>query len=72
MKGLIPSALDLGNRSRKKIFHLDDTISKRCIVSPRMYVWLRNNHYDLITSMTAFTNKDYYCDLCDKGYQHKP
>ena len=36
-----------------------------------IYVHRHNNHFNLITSMTAFTNNAYYCNQCDTGYQNK-
>ena len=35
---------------------------------PRMYVWLHDGHYDLITSMTALKDSHFYCDDCDNGH----
>lgn len=36
-----------------------------------IYVLYHNNHYDLITSMKAFTCKKYYCDKCKKPFDKK-
>ena len=31
----------------------------------------REHHYEGCTSMTGFTNRSYWCDHCDKGFDHK-
>ena len=36
-----------------------------------IYLLYHNNHYDLITSMTAYLGYSYYCEKCDKGYNNK-
>ena len=33
-----------------------------------IYIYKHNDHYDLITSMTAFTSRVYYCNKCNTGY----
>ena len=30
-----------------------------------------NEHYEGCTSMTGFTNRSYWCDHCDRGFDHK-
>ncbi|KAK3727632.1 hypothetical protein QZH41_017653 [Actinostola sp. cb2023] len=35
-----------------------------------VYLYYRNAHYDLITSMTGFTCRHYYCCDCDIAYSH--
>ena len=37
----------------------------------QIYVYQHDEHYDVITSMTAFLNRNYYCHKCQKGYDHK-
>ena len=34
----------------------------------RIYLFLHNNHYDVITSMPAFLARKMYCHACNKGY----
>ncbi|XP_070549411.1 uncharacterized protein [Ptychodera flava] len=34
-----------------------------------IYLYHHNNHYDVITSMPAFLQRNYYCHHCHKGYQ---
>ena len=34
----------------------------------KIYLYKDKDHYDVITSMTAFNNTDYYCHTCKKGY----
>lgn len=36
-----------------------------------IYVYVHDDHYDLITSMSAFYNKSYFCENCFKGYNAK-
>jgi len=36
-----------------------------------IYLNYHDNHYDVITSMTGFLNRSYFCVNCKKGYQHK-
>ena len=34
----------------------------------RIYLYLHNNHYDVITSMPGFLNRSYFCHMCRKSY----
>ena len=34
-----------------------------------IYLYLRDNHYHLITSMKGFLKKDYFCDKCLKSFK---
>ena len=36
-----------------------------------IYLYLHDNHYDIITSMTGFLSRVYYCHKCKKGYSNK-
>ena len=36
-----------------------------------IYLYLHNNHYDIITSMPGFLSSVYYCHKCRKGYSYK-
>ena len=36
-----------------------------------IYLYYHDNHYDVITTMTGFLNRSYFCVQCKKGYQHK-
>ena len=36
-----------------------------------IYLYLHNNHYDVITSMTGFLSKCYFCHKCRRGYSNK-
>ena len=36
-----------------------------------IYLYLHNNHYDVITSMTGFLNQCYFCHTCRQAYDHK-
>ena len=31
----------------------------------------QNNHYDFITSITAYLTCSYFCEKCNLGYQNK-
>ncbi len=34
----------------------------------RIYLYLHNNHYDVITTMPGFLNRSYFCHMCRKSY----
>ncbi len=34
----------------------------------RIYLYLYNNHYDVITTMPGFLNRGYFCHMCRKAY----
>ncbi|XP_052815380.1 uncharacterized protein LOC128242318 [Mya arenaria] len=36
-----------------------------------IYVYLHDGHFDVITTMTGFLNRNYFCTVCKKGYQHQ-
>jgi hypothetical protein len=36
----------------------------------QIYLYHADNHFSVITSMTAFLSKNYYCTQCHKGYQN--
>ena len=36
-----------------------------------IYLYLHDNHYDIITSMPGFLSRVYYCHKCKKGYSNK-
>ena len=35
-----------------------------------IYLLKSNQHYEGCTTMTGFTNRSYWCDLCDRGFDH--
>ena len=37
----------------------------------KIYIYHHETHYDVITSMPAFLNKNYFCSKCFKGYDKK-
>ena len=37
----------------------------------KIYLLHDNQHYNLITSMTAYLEASYYCELCDSTYNNK-
>ncbi len=36
----------------------------------RIYLYLHNNHYDVITTMPGFLNRSYFCHRCRKSYNN--
>ena len=36
-----------------------------------IYLYLHDNHYDVITSMPGFLSRGYFCHTCKKVYDHK-
>ena len=36
----------------------------------RIYLYMHNNHYDVITKMPGFFARNYYCHTCKKAYEH--
>ena len=36
-----------------------------------IYLYLHDNHYDVITSMTGFLSRSYYCHKCRRAYSKK-
>ena len=36
-----------------------------------IYLLKSNQHYEGCTTMTGFVNRSYWCDYCDKGFDHK-
>lgn len=37
----------------------------------KIYLYHHDNHYDVITTMSGFLNRSYFCQKCHKGYDHK-
>ena len=37
----------------------------------RIYLYYYDNHYGIITTMTGFLGRNYYCTSCNKGYDHE-
>ena len=35
-----------------------------------IYLYYQANHYDVITTLPGFLNKNYFCHTCHKGYDH--
>ncbi len=36
----------------------------------KIYLWLHQNHFDVIATMAGFLQKVYFCTACCKGYDH--
>ena len=37
----------------------------------RIYLYMHNNHYDVMTKMPEFFARSYYCHTCKKAYDHQ-
>ncbi len=51
--------------------HRDSIIYPECpsdTEAKRLYLYLHNNHYDVITSMPGFLDRSYFCCKCRKTY----
>ena len=48
--------------------HFDSIIFKGPTQEKVIYLYLHHGHYDLITSMSGFMGRNYYCLECEKGY----
>ncbi len=51
--------------------HRDSIIYPKCssdTEAKRLYLYLHNNHYDVITSMSGFLGRSYFCCKCRKTY----
>ncbi len=40
------------------------------VETKRIYLYLHNNHYDVITTMPGFLNRSYFCHRCRKSYNN--
>jgi hypothetical protein len=50
--------------------HQNSTIFSGPDKEKRIYLFLHDNHFDVITSMPAFVARKNYCHTCKKGYDH--
>ena len=55
-----------GNHNNAIIYPLEHSDN----VTP-IYLYLHDNHYDIITSMPGFLNRTFFCLKCRKGYSNK-
>ena len=51
--------------------HFNAVIYKGPNAEKKIYLYYHDGHFDVITKMTAFLGRNYYCTNCDKGYDHK-
>ncbi|CAC5392998.1 unnamed protein product [Mytilus coruscus] len=51
--------------------HSNEIIYEGPETENKMYFYLYDNNYDVITKMPAFLGQSYYCTICNKGYDHK-
>ena len=57
-----------GNHDNAIIYPPEPTTNNT--VTP-IYLYLHDNHYDVITSMPGFLSKVYFCHTCKQAYDHK-
>lgn len=50
--------------------HFNAVIYRGPEASKKIYLYFHNNHYDVITSMSAFLSRNYFSTRCNKGYDH--
>ena len=41
------------------------------LADKKIYLYHHDDHFDVITKMPAFLGRNYYCNKCKKGYDHK-
>ena len=51
--------------------YFNTTIYSGPVAGRKIYLYHHDDHYDVLTSMATFLNRSYYCDTCQKGYDHK-
>ena len=51
--------------------HFNGIIYKGPEAPKQIYLYYYDNHYGVITSMTGFLGRSYYCTTCNKGYDHE-
>ena len=51
--------------------HLNAIIYKGGEAEKKIYLYLHDDHFDVITSLPAFLGRGYFCHKCQKGYDHK-
>ena len=51
--------------------HFNGIIYKGPEHEKKIYLYYHENHYDIITSMSAFLSRNFFCTKCNKGYDHK-
>ncbi|KAG8177593.1 hypothetical protein JTE90_024194, partial [Oedothorax gibbosus] len=50
--------------------NMNQVVYKRAERSLKVYLWLHNNHYDLIKSPKGFYAANHYCEQCNKLFDH--
>ena len=50
--------------------HFNAIIYKGPESEKKLYLYHHDSHYDVITSMSAFLSRNYYCTKCQRGYDH--
>ncbi|CAG2191938.1 unnamed protein product [Mytilus edulis] len=51
--------------------HFNAIIYEGPTAEKKIYLYLHDHHYDVITAMPAFLSRNYFCTKCNKGYDHK-
>ena len=51
--------------------HFNGIIYKGPEAPKQIYLYYYDNHYGVITTMTGFLGRSYYCTTCNKGYDHE-
>ena len=51
--------------------HLNGIIYKGPEAPKKIYLYYYDNHFGVITTMSGFLNRNYYCIECNKGYDHE-
>lgn len=51
--------------------HFNSNIYQGPEAENKIYLYYHDQHYDIITTMPAFLNRNYYSHSCHKGYQHR-
>ena len=51
--------------------HFNGIVYHAPTAEKKIYLYYHDNHYDVITSMTAFLSRIYFCTICYKGYNTK-
>lgn len=51
--------------------HFNSIIYQGPEAENKIYLYFHDQHYDVIASMPAFLNRNYYCHSSHNGYQHR-
>ena len=51
--------------------HFNAIIYTGPLAEKKIFLYLHDEHYDVITSLSAFMGRNYFCYKCQKGYDHR-